>query len=113
MSTETITTVPQTIDAALILRAQGVYNNTASLPVVMRHRELWEALAELAAALEFYQSIAAGWVPPEVAYEQLSEARGGPEWRLALALRLAAEDAREDADEVVKVLAELGAKGEQ
>ena len=111
MNTETIATVPQTIDAALILRAQGIYDTTATLRAV-EHAEVREALAELAAALEFYQSIAAGWVPPEVAYEQLFEARGGPEWRLALALRLAAEDAMAEADEVVKVLSELDTKGE-
>ena len=111
MTAETVTTVPQTIDAALILRAQGIYDTTTGLRAV-EHAEVREALAELAAALEFYQSIAAGWVPPEVAYEQLFEARGGPEWRLALALRLAAEDAMAEADEVVKVLAELGTKGE-
>ena len=111
MSTETVTSVPQTIDAALITRAQGVYDNTITLQAV-QHAEVREALAELAAALEFYQSIAAGWVPPEVAYEHLFEV-----WeygrRLGLALRLAAEDAREEADEVIAVLTELGTKGEQ
>ena len=111
MTAETIATVPQTIDQALTTRAQGVYDTTITLQAA-EHAEVREALAELAAALEFYQSIAAGWVPPEVAYEQLFEARGGPEWRLALALRLAAEDAMAEADEVVKVLAELGAKGD-
>ena len=111
MSTKTVASVPQTIDAALITRAQGVYDTTITLQAV-QHAEVREALAELAAALEFYQSIAAGWVPPEVAYEQLFEARGGPEWRLALALRLAAEDAMTEADEVIAVLTELGTKEE-
>ena len=109
--TATIATVPQTIDAALILRAQGIYDTATTGLRAVEHAEVREALAELAAALEFYQSIAAGWVPPEAAYEHLFEV-----WeysrRLGLALRLAAEDAMAEADEVVKVLAELGAKGE-
>ena len=109
MTTETITAVPQTIDAALILRAQGIYDTTATLQAV-QHAEVREALAELAAALEFYRTIAAGWVAPERAYGMcISLPR---EHWLPLALRMAAEEAVLEADEVVKVLAELGATGE-
>jgi len=98
--------VPQTIAAALIARAQAVCERAADLPMAQEIGEVTGALAELAGALRFYRDIASGRVAPEEAWEHLHEARGGLEWRLAIALRLAAEEATEEAREVIKVIAE-------
>jgi hypothetical protein len=60
--------VPQTIDAALITRAQGVCDRAAGIPLAQEIPEVTGALAELAGALRFYHRIATGQLAPEVAY---------------------------------------------
>jgi hypothetical protein len=104
--------VPQTIDAALIARAQGVYDNATGpgFRWSQESSEVTEALDELASALGFYRRIIAGDLTPEGAYEDLrlcQYANRPREWRLSAALRMAAEDAMAEAEEVVKVIAEV------
>lgn len=96
--------IPQAIDAALIARAQGVCDRAAGLPLARENDEVTGALAELAGALRFYRRIAAGQLSPVAAYS-LVASRPEAQW-LPLALRMAAEDAAAEAEEVVKVITE-------
>ena len=96
--------VPQTVDAALIARAQAVCERVADLSLAQENDEVTGALAELAGALRFYHRIAAGGLTPEAAYTLTTDWPEGQ--RFALALHMAAEDAAADAEVVVKVIAE-------
>jgi len=83
-------TIPATIDAALIARAQAIYGNATGpgFRWSQESSEVAEALGELASAISFYRRIAGGDVSPEAAYT-LTTSRPEAQ-RLPLALHLAA-----------------------
>lgn len=109
MSTATITParIPQTIDAALIARAQAIYDNAMGpgFRWSQESSEVTDALDELASAIGFYRRIADGHLAPEIAYGMCSSLP--QEHWLTVALRLAAEEAVLEAEEVTKVIAEV------
>ena len=105
-------TIPATIDAALIARAQAIYGNATGpgFRWSQESSEVAEALGELASAISFYRRIAGGDVSPEGAYGVLRlpwHQHRSHEQRLSIALRMAAEDARDEAEEVIKVITEV------